>query len=195
MINDRYGRSTTFDARFDFLDEQFFHHCVWGPMYLKDSKSYFLCDSLDFVGLEAVPNGLRPSLRKRETMLQWPTPASNEEVEVFCYLMPFLRCFIPSRAELVRIMKYGLELNVLQLLQRNSDKVAMEVTKEYNRSREKETAFQVIKQAISNNAMGLPDPGAQYHLAVDSVCYGAGRGWFSLARPHPYTGPRGVFLG
>jgi len=28
-----------------------------------------------------------------------------------------------------------------------------------------------------------------------SVRYGAGRGGFSLARPHPYTGPGGVFFG
>jgi len=30
---------------------------------------------------------------------------------------------------------------------------------------------------------------------VGSVRYGAGRGGFSLARPRPYTGPGGVFLG
>jgi len=181
MIDDSYGSSTTFDAMFDFLHEQFFPRCVWGPMYLKDSKSYFFCDSLDFVGLEAGPNGLRPSLRKRETMLQWPTPASYEEVEAFCYLTSFLRRFIPGRAELVRIMKYGLELNVPESLQRNRDKVAMQVTKEFNWNSEKETAFQAIKQAISNNAMALPDPSAQYHLALDASKRGIGGVLFQLA--------------
>ena len=58
MIDDSYGSSMTFDAMFDFLHQQFIPRCVWGPMYLKDSKSYFFCDSLDFVGLEAGPNGL-----------------------------------------------------------------------------------------------------------------------------------------
>jgi len=32
-------------------------------------------------------------------------------------------------------------------------------------------------------------------LSRASVRYGAGRGGFSLARPRPYTGPGGVFLG
>jgi len=32
-------------------------------------------------------------------------------------------------------------------------------------------------------------------VPTSSVRYGAGRGGFSLARPRPYTGPGGVFLG
>ena len=70
MIDDSYGSATTFKAMHWFLHEQFFPRCAWGPMYLKDSKSFFFCDSLDFVGLEAGPNGLWPSLRKREAILQ-----------------------------------------------------------------------------------------------------------------------------
>jgi len=107
MIDDSYGSATTFEAMYDFLHEQFFPRCAWGPMYLKDYKSFFVCDSLDFVGLEAGQNGLRPSLRKRERILQWPTPTCQTELEAFCYLTPFLRRFIPGQAELVRVMKYG----------------------------------------------------------------------------------------
>jgi len=107
MIDDSYGSATSFEAMNRSLHERFFPRCCWGPMYLKDSKSCFFMESLDFVGLEAGPNGLRPSLRKRETMLGWPTPTNQEEVRAFCYLTPFLRRFIPGRAELVRILKYG----------------------------------------------------------------------------------------
>jgi len=69
MIDDGYGSSTTFGAMYDFLHPRFFPQCHWGPIYLKDSKSVFFADSLDFVGLEAGTNGLRPSLRKWETIL------------------------------------------------------------------------------------------------------------------------------
>ena len=107
MIDDSYRSSTTFTHMHQFLHEHFFPRCVWGSMYLKDSKSYFFCNSLDFVGLETGQNGMRPSVRKRETMLQWPTPTNQEEIEAFCYLTPLLRRFIPARAELVRVVKYG----------------------------------------------------------------------------------------
>jgi len=70
MIDDSYGSATTFKARYQFLHTGFFPRCSWGPMYLQDLKSCFFSDSLHFVGLEAGPNSLRPSLRKRETILQ-----------------------------------------------------------------------------------------------------------------------------
>jgi len=91
MIDDSNGSATTFDLMYCFLDENPFPRCAWGPFYLKDSKSFFFCDSLDFVGLHAGHNGLRPFLRKWETILQWPTSTNLSEVEAFCYLTPFLR--------------------------------------------------------------------------------------------------------
>jgi len=103
MIDDSYGSATTFEAMYQFLHTRFFPRCSWGPMYLQDSKSCFFSDSLHFVGLEAGPNGLRPSLRKRETILQWPIPTSQEEVEAFCYLTPFLGRFIPGRTSAKKI--------------------------------------------------------------------------------------------
>ena len=181
MIDDSYGSATTFEAMYQFLHTRFFPRCSWGPMYLKDSKSCFFSDSLSFVGLEAGLNGLRPSLRKRETVLGWPTPMSQEEVEAFCYLTPFLRRFIPGRAELVRIMKYGKEC---------SGSSGKETTNRQQRQRayaeefiwdsERNTAFEAIKQAIANNAMAAPNPNAQYHLAVDASKKGLGGVLFLL---------------
>jgi len=46
MIDDSYGSSTTFAHMHRFLHQHFFPRCVWGPMYLKDAKSFFFCDSL-----------------------------------------------------------------------------------------------------------------------------------------------------
>ena len=180
MIDDSYGSATTFEAMYRFLREQFFPRCAWGPMYLKDSKSYFFCDSLDFVGLEAGRNGLRPSLRKRESILQWPTPSSQEEVEAFCYLTPFLRRFIPGRAELVRIMKYGNEMPLLETRAESQNKQAITREVPFQWSKERDVAFQAMKQAIANNAMALPDPEAQYHLAVDASKRGIGGIVFQL---------------
>ena len=74
-------------------------------MYLKGLKCHFLDRTLGLVGLEAGENGIHPSLRKRNMIMQWPTPMTWDDVQSFCYLTPLLRGFIPGRAELVKIMK------------------------------------------------------------------------------------------
>jgi len=186
MIDDSYGSATTFEAMYQFLHTRFFPRCSWGPMYLKDSKSCFFSDSLSFVGLEAGPNGLRPSLRKRETVLGWPTPTSQEEVEAFCYLTPFLRRFIPGRAELVRMMKYGKDVGIKkEASDRQQRRNAF--AEEFTWDTDKNTAFEAIKQAIANNAMAAPNPHAQYHLAVDASKKGLGGVLFQLGEVVPGT--------
>jgi len=180
MIEDSYGSSTTFEAMYDFLHQRFFPQCDWGSMYLKDSNSVFFADSLDFVGLEAGTNGLRPTIRKRETILQWPTPENKQEVEAFCYLTPFLRCFIPGRADLVRILRYGNEVKETKgnlWGKRKGNKEKLECCA-WNW--EKEVAFNAIQQAIANNAIASPDPKGQYHLAVDASKRGIGGVLFQL---------------
>jgi len=178
MIGDSYGSAETFKDMFDFLHTQFFPRCAWGPMYLKGDKCHFFRSSLGFVGLEAGENGLRPSIKKRDTILKWPTPTTFEEVEAFCFLTPFLRRFIPGRAELVRVMKYGSEYYGNTVKKKYQEE-------EFTWTMEKDVAFQAIKQAIANNAMAAPDPSAQYHLAVDASKKGLGGVLFQLAGVPP----------
>jgi len=159
-------------------------------MYLKDTKSYFFCDSLDFVGLEAGPNGLRPSLRKREAILLWPTPKGEEEGDAFCYLTPFLRRFIPGQAELVRVIKQGASMGN-STGRKGGKRVAGWLDEReaagFRWSAEKEVAFRAIKHAIATNAMALPDPHSQYHLAVEASRLGIGGVLFQLAGIEPGT--------
>jgi len=93
------------------------------------------------VGQEAGSNGLRPSLRKRETILLWLTRANYEEVEAFGHLTPFLRQFIPGRAELVCIMKYGKEEEYRQMEQKGETKRSRRAVGQFERNREKEVHF------------------------------------------------------
>ena len=51
---------------------------------------------------------------------EWPTPESWEEVRDFCYLTPFLRRFIPGRAELVKILKKGMEVEMDEEIEGNA---------------------------------------------------------------------------
>jgi hypothetical protein len=161
MVDDTYGSATDFNSMFDFLHEKFFPRCAFGPMYLKPSKSFFFFPSLEFLGLEGSDAGLQLSIRKREQILNWPTPQSQDEVEAFLYLPPFLRRFIPSRAEHHRIM--------------TGDK-----SKPFEWTAEKDASFLAVKAAISDNAMASVDPRVQYHLAVDASKRATGGVLFQL---------------
>jgi hypothetical protein len=163
MVDDSYGSATDFDTMFTFLHESFFPRCAFGPMYLKPSKSFFFFPSLEFLGLEGNLTGLRPSLKKRDQILGWPTPQCQEEVEAFLYLTPFLRRFIPGRAEHHRI------------LSGSKDKSAP-----FSWTPEKEASFLAIKHAIAENAMAAVDPSLQYHLAVDASKRATGGVLFQL---------------
>ena len=120
------------------------------------------------MGLEGSGTGLRPSLRKRDQIRNWPTPTCYEELDAFCFLTPFLRRFIPGRADLDAVMQ---EFGVAR---KNQAKVPFIWTPE------KEEAFQIVKEAIVQNAMAPADPTLQYHLAVDASKRGLGGALFQL---------------
>ena len=173
MVDDSYGSARDFQSMFDFLHYEFFPRCVFGPIYLKPAKSFFFFPSLEFVGLEGTGQGLRPSIRKRNQILEWPTPRNLEEVNAFCFLTPYLRRFIPGRAELVAILK------------RSREKGTPE--EGFYWDQEKENAFNAIKAAIAFNAMAPVDVTLQYHLAMDASQRGLGGALFQLHGIPPHT--------
>ena len=210
LIDDSYGSADTFDRLYKFLAEEFFPRCEWGLMYLKGPKCHFFDRTLELVGLEAGENGIRPSLRKRNMILQWPTPTTWDDVQAFCYLTPFLRRFIPGRAELVKIMKKGMYLEEEEHeVGCGGDPGRKELDGEVDKGKkgiggkaakkprkkeapfiwttEQENAFQATKQAIANNAMALPNPEDQYYLAVDASKRGIGGALFQLNGISPNT--------
>lgn len=175
LIDDSYGSAETFFRLLLFLHEEFFPRCVFGPVYLKPSKTFLFYPSLSFVGLEGNGDGLRASIRKREQVLNWPSPTCYEEVDAFCFLTPFLRRFIPGRADLVAIMQ---DCGVAR---KNRAKVPFKWTPE------KQKAFETVKRAIAENAMAPADPTLQYHLAVDASKRGLGGALFQLHGIEPHT--------
>ena len=112
LMDDSYESTDSFERLYRFLNEEFLPRCEWGPMYLKGPKCHFFDRSLELVGLEAGENGKQPALGKRKMISEWPTPTSWEEVRAFCYLTLFLRRFTPGRAELVKIMKKAMEVEM-----------------------------------------------------------------------------------
>jgi hypothetical protein len=105
LIHDSYLGAESLEAMFDFLESSFLPRCAFGPHYLKPSKSFFFYPTLEFVRLMVGRDGIWPSLQKTDMILSWLTLETREEMEAFCYLMPYVRWFILGRTELVKIMK------------------------------------------------------------------------------------------
>ena len=92
---------------------------------------------------------------------------SQEEVEAFCYLTPFLRRFIPGRAELCGILLDREKPAKTTQLTPIADRGAS-LRKPFQWARAKGDAFALIKQAIAGNAMAGPDCELQFHMAMDA---------------------------
>jgi hypothetical protein len=82
FMNDHCESATSFDFMFIFLHEKYFPRVAFGPVYLSGSKTFVFSDSLKMVGFTDGAGGLRPFIKHREKILNWPEPANREELNV-----------------------------------------------------------------------------------------------------------------
>lgn len=170
FMDDTYGSATSFEAMAQFLHEHFFPRCDWAPMSLNGAKSVFWARQVDILGMTGSRHGLRPNQRKLELMREYPRPENYDEVEAFLYLTPFLRRFIPGRAEHARVIKSCVD---------------KEGTFKWTEACER--SFQHIKNSILENACMSGDPNTQYHLACDASKTGIGAVLFQILDAPPGT--------
>ena len=195
FMDDYAAAATDFDSMFKFLYEEYFPRVIFGPVYLSGHKTQMFSDNIELLGFQGNAEGLRPSIKHRTKIQDWPTPRNRAELDAFLWLTPFLRIFIPGRAAHVLEMKKAyLELVPAEpkVKKAHDDEVEAcdkDLTKAPPRATrtkkptiqrkyaEKETfdwgpnqqaSFEAIKEAISTNAMAGADPDLQYHLAVDA---------------------------
>lgn len=169
--------------------------------------------SLELLGFEGDSKGIRPSLKHREKIRNWPIPESRAELDAFLWLTPFLRIFIPGRSQLVMIMKEAYMMQAPDEPKKkephddSGEDCDEDFTKEARtKKRSKPTirkkwveksgfdwgkpqldAFNRIKEAISTNAMAGADPDLQYHLSADASQSGLGSSLFQLHGTKPGT--------
>jgi hypothetical protein len=72
-----------FDSQFTFLHEEYFPQIMFGPISLSGSKTKAFCTSLELVGFMDSMEGLRPSVRYRDWIINWPVPYNKQELEAF----------------------------------------------------------------------------------------------------------------
>lgn len=187
FVDDHLSSAKGFEEMFDFLHEVYFPRCAFGPIYLAPKKTFVFTDQLDFVGFTGDRYGLRPSIKHIEQIRNWPTPTTKDELEAFLYLTPFLRIFIPGRAEHALIMKkaYLKREQVPLTSERGKGRVSVRErwvdTGEFHWGEDQEKSFMYVKKAISENAMSGSDPDKQFHLATDASKWCVEGALFQLA--------------
>lgn len=180
FMDDTYGSATGFEAMFTFLDHHFFPRCDWARFALNPGKSVFFEESIKVLGFEG-GKGLRPKPARRDVFKDYPVPKSYKEVEAFLYLTPFLRRFIPGRAEHARILK---DCMVEQVTEENGKR---ETRHFFVWGERQQHSFDHIRQAILRNTIYSVDPDLQIHVAADASMTGMGAVVFQLAGSPPNT--------
>lgn len=206
FMDDHGASAEDFDSLFTFLHTQYFPRCVFGPVYLSGPKTHLFEDSIELLGFRGGADGLRPSEKHMSKIRDWPTPTNRAELDAFLWLTPFLRIFIPGRADHVMEMKKAyLKQIPAEPKQKPAHDDEMEdcdrdVAKPVKAKRptkptiqkkwiEKETfdwglnqqeSFDQVKEAICNNAMSGADPNVQYHLTADASEQAVGGVLFQL---------------
>lgn len=190
FMDDHMGSARTFDDMFRFLHTKYFPRVAFGPVYLSGHKTHMFTDSLEIVGFTGSSEGLRPAAKHREKAMQWREPTNREELDAIIWITPFLRMFIPGRAEhVIRLKKAYLKEEEVELDSGNGKSVRKKWVEKgsFDWGDEQRQSFYHIQKSISENAMSGVDESLQMHLATDASKYGLGGVLFQLPGEPPGT--------
>ena len=105
FMDDYAASATDFDSLYNFLADFFFPRAAFGPIYLNPKKTVVFGINLDLLGFTGGAGTIRPSIKHRDKVMNWPIPTNREELDAFVYLTPFLRNFIAGQASHVLTLK------------------------------------------------------------------------------------------
>ena len=71
-------------------------------------KTTTFVPSVKILGHQRDRGGIRPSEDKLGQFREWPTPTNKDELMRFLNTLPFLKAFIPGRADCTTIMKIAI---------------------------------------------------------------------------------------
>ncbi|KAF3931381.1 Protease [Dactylella cylindrospora] len=194
------GIRRSFDHMFDFLQTRYFPRLRWARLYLTPKKASFFVERAECVGFEGSASGVRPSIRMRTKLAEWPHPTTPDELESFNYITPWLRRWISGRAEHTRIMKEAwveiedeektttpplkpddgldLEWTLFEKPPKKSKKTGRlyQVGKRgwWRWGAKQKASFNSVVNDVVNRAMTSGEPKIQYHLVTDASKTGIG---------------------
>ncbi|KAL1879139.1 hypothetical protein VTK73DRAFT_7258 [Phialemonium thermophilum] len=190
-VDDHCVAHETFEDHLSFLHSQYFPRVAFGPVALSADKTHVFRDSLETIGFQLSDGRIRPSTRHRDRFANWAKmweqspPKTWEEVATMIYVTPFLRKWIPGRADLVRCIKsaFFVEENKTTPTGKQSVTKVWVPREKPEWTELQQEALQKICQSIQNNVNCGADYGKQFHLATDASVTGTGAVLFQLGGP------------
>lgn len=138
------------------------------------------------LGHQRDENGIRPSEDKLGQFREWPVPTTKDELMRFVYMLPFLKAFIPGRADHSTVMKSAIVEEKVTIKQGVKQSTTSEVV-DFRWSAQHQRAFDAVKQPVLENACSGGDDDRQYHLCTDASKTGLGGVLFQLRMSEPGT--------
>jgi hypothetical protein len=82
-----------------FLHHHYFPRLPWAGLTLNPAKNNFFTQEIEILGHHCTRTALQPSISKLAALEDWPEPTNEEELMRFIYVLPFLKVYIPGRAD------------------------------------------------------------------------------------------------
>ena len=186
FVDDDVGGARTFEDMFQFLHEHYFPRLKWARLTLNPKKCKFFVPRIQILGHQRDVSGIRPSEDKLRAFREWPSPQSKAELDRFLYMLPFLKNYIPGRADKSTLLKTAMVEEVTTSICAGKKRTRRKVV-DFIWTSEHETIFRDIKESILKNACAGGDDQVQWHLATDASKTGAGGVLFQLPDHPPGT--------
>ena len=105
FVDDDIGGADSFNHLVEFLHMHYFPRLAWAKLTLNPLKCSFFVPSVKILGYQRDGEGIRPSNDKLGQFREWSISTNKEELMRFLNTLPFLKAFIPDRADHITIMK------------------------------------------------------------------------------------------
>lgn len=197
-VDDHTMTSTNFESHFAFLRDRYFPRIAFGPIPLSPKKTVLFSDNLEFVGFYIENGRITPLAKHRQRFAEWKKrfrekpPESWEEIQDIMWLTPFLRRFIPGRADLERIIRGAFFESTPTRTPKGRLSVKVSTTPRVPVAwgQDHANALDEICDAVQNNALSGVDYSLPFHLATDASDTGLGGVLFQLPDDRPYSTKR-----
>lgn len=180
---DNYNMSaSTFKEIYIFIHKKYLPRVVQGLVYRTGKKSFFFIYNIDLIGFTGGVDGLRPSVRHRDRIIDWPAPTNREELDTFLQLTPQVKSFIPGRASLAIIIRkaYRSEEYIILPTGYRSKRIYQVENAGFTQTEEYNVIFSLIKKAIRDNVIAPFNINLAPYLAVNTSGNGSGGVLFQL---------------
>ncbi|KAL3247644.1 hypothetical protein ABHI18_012339, partial [Aspergillus niger] len=171
FMDDDTGGAASVEDLLDFLHSQYFPRLAWARLTLNPKKTTFFTKQVTILGHQCTENGIRPSADKIAAIRSWPTPTDERSLLRFLNGLPFLRVYIPGRADLARTIKKAL------VYERKGSARRLAA---FDWGPEQQRAFNKVKEHLARVTLSGGDPTTQYHLATDASNQGLGGVLFQI---------------